>query len=235
MPPFQLRGKTLFLTYSQITDDGQRHFFESPNGHYDFICDTLGTPSTYRLARERHEDGGIHAHCYISFPRPIRLQSERRLDFGFSHPNIQPVRRGLRTTWEYTGKDGDVIFEHGDPPEESGPRSTSQHDIWTEIISQSSETDFYETCRRLAPKYYVLYRAQLERYCVSAYHQSGPTYSSPRISLQDPPAELAEWVEQSELGQRSGARKKSLILWGPTRTGKTLWARSLGRYVFSHS
>lgn len=27
-------------------------------------------------------------------------------------------------------------------------------------------------------------------------------------------------------------RKKSLVLWGPSRTGKTLWARSLGKHAY---
>jgi hypothetical protein len=30
----------------------------------------------------------------------------------------------------------------------------------------------------------------------------------------------------------SNHRAKSLILWGPTRTGKTTWARSLGKHLY---
>ena len=40
-------------------------------------------------------------------------------------------------------------------------------------------------------------------------------------------AEMQRWVDEVLRGPR-GDRPKALILWGPTRTGKTQWARSLG-------
>ena len=40
---------------------------------------------------------------------------------------------------------------------------------------------------------------------------------------------IAEWKSQATIGDNGGGhRRRSLILWGPTRTGKTVRARSLG-------
>lgn len=226
--PFVCNSKTLFLTYSQISENGQIDFFQNASAHYEFIVSTLGTPICYRLGRERHQDGGIHAHCYLSFEKPVRIRSERRLDFGSSHPNIQSVRTGHKRTWEYAGKDGDIILDIGERPSE--PRSSKARDdeIWQEIIRQETETEFYDTCRALAPKYYVLYRANLERYCAVRYHTVGTEYESPAFDANLPDS-IQRWLDQAKLGERGGARRQSLILWGPSKTGKTLWARSLGR------
>ena len=45
-------------------------------------------------------------------------------------------------------------------------------------------------------------------------------------------AEMKQWVEE-ELPKRWN-RPKTLILWGPSRTGKTEWARSLGKQEHSN-
>jgi hypothetical protein len=230
MPRFEIHTKTLFLTYSQLSDDEQLALFENPTSHYDFVCDRLRDPVCYRLARERHQDGGVHAHCYITFSSPVRIRSQHRLDFGTAHPNIQSVRKGHRRTWEYCGKEDDVIYDFGEPPSESGRDKTSDHAIWTEIASQETEADLYERCRTLAPKYYVLYRQNLERYCAWRFNTGRTEYSGPEIDA-DLPAPVQEWIDQSDLGRHGGERRKSLIIWGPSLTGKTVWARSVGRYA----
>lgn len=225
---FRINTKTLFLTYSQLSDDGQNSFFSVPTAHFDFIVDTLGNPECYRLARERHEDGGIHAHCFISFPVPVRFRSERRLDYAGSHPNIQSVRSGHFRTWTYCGKDGDIIQDFGVPPLQPRSGQTSSKEIWSEIVSQETEAEFYDTCRALAPFYYAVYRSNLERYCSWRYGSQRTEYSGPSIDA-DPPTPIVQWLEQAKLGDRGGQRRRSLILWGPSLTGKTVWARSLGR------
>lgn len=225
---FQISANAFLLTYSQLNEDGQRGFFEVPTNHFDFIVATLGNPNCYRLGRERHEDGGLHAHCFVSFPTPVRIRSERRLDFAGSHPNIQSVRSGHRRTWEYAGKEDDVIHDFGVPPSEPRSRSSSSKEVWTEIVGKESEAEFYDACRTLAPFYFVLYRANLERYCAWRYGSERAEYSSPEFDA-NPPTALLEWVEQAKLGHRGGPRRRSLILWGPSLTGKTIWARSLGR------
>lgn len=233
MTRFDLATKTIFLTYSQLTENGRRAFFERANAHFDFITHTLRRPTVYRLSRESHEDGGIHAHCYIAWSTPIRLRSERKLDFGESHPNIQSVRSGHRRTWEYTGKDGDIIYEHGDPPLPTGSPPGRDNSIWDQIVSSPSKEEFYNNVRRLAPRYFVLYQTALDTYAEKHYPEPREEYRGPLFDdLSDD--RLRQWVRDGALGSgSSGHRRRSLILWGPTRTGKTVWARSLHKYVIA--
>lgn len=226
--PFNLRSKTIFLTYSQLSEDGARIFFADATNHYKFIVSTLGNPTQYRLSRERHQDGGLHAHAYVAFASAVRIQSQHRLDFGLSHPNIQSVRTGHKTTWDYVGKDGDIIYEQGGPPEEPRAAKTREHAIWSEIVGQPTEESFYNACRELAPKYFALYQQQLERYAAKYYSPEPEPYISPTYTdLSD--ERCGEWLEQAKIGiDGITHRRRSLILWGPSRTGKTVWARSLG-------
>ncbi|UJO02113.1 Rep [Molossus molossus associated gemykibivirus 1] len=43
---------------------------------------------------------------------------------------------------------------------------------------------------------------------------------------------LSEWVRDNLEGYQPGRRGKSLVLIGPSRMGKTMWARSLGNHVY---
>ena len=64
-----INSKTLFLTYSQVNQDGIDRFVSTPSDHFDFVSSSLGTPTRYRLARESHQDGGHHFHAYLGFER----------------------------------------------------------------------------------------------------------------------------------------------------------------------
>lgn len=226
-PDMNISTKTLFLTYSQLSDDGKLAFFDRTTSHLEFITTTLRTPSVYRLSRESHSDGGVHAHCFVAWEAPIRIRSERKLDFGGAHPNIQSVRSGHRRTWDYTGKDGDIIHECGDPPLPSGSPAKRDNSIWDAIVATTTQADFYAAVRSMAPRYYVLYQSALDQYAEKHYPEPRPEYRGP--SFDDHSNErLGEWVRHGALGSGStGHRRRSLILWGPTRTGKTVWARSL--------
>ena len=57
MTRFNVATKTLFLTYSQLTENGRRAFFDRADAHFEFITHTLRRPAVYRLSRESHEDG----------------------------------------------------------------------------------------------------------------------------------------------------------------------------------
>lgn len=87
---FQVNAKNIFLTYSQVQDVDA--FCGTGTQHLEFITDLLGPPVVYRLAKERHADGGIHFHCYCGWDDPVRAAGERIFDFGGVHPNYQGVR-----------------------------------------------------------------------------------------------------------------------------------------------
>ncbi len=228
-----INAKTLLLTYSQVNQDGLHHFCERETAHFDFITQALRAPSGYRLARESHQDGGDHFHVYIAFDSPVRIRTANRLDFGSHHPNIKSVRTGHRRTWDYVGKDGNIIYEYGaEPPDPNDGTTTAGGDsVWSAAASATTEAEFYQIVRDGAPRSFIIYHQQLERYAAKFFSVQPDPYRSPAFS--DLSRDRLEcWTNQATIGLNgSGHRRRSLILWGPTRTGKTVWARSLGQYV----
>ena len=111
------------------------------------LCLRLGTPTRYRLARESHQDGGHHFHAYLGFESAVRIRSASRLDFGQHHPNIQSVRTGHRRTWDYVGKDGDIVYEIGDPPDPIGGPSGAAATLYgLRLYAQNLKKNFIRSC-----------------------------------------------------------------------------------------
>ncbi|WP_256957844.1 hypothetical protein [Thermococcus litoralis] len=100
-------------------------------------------------------------------------------------------------------------------------------------MSQPDKAGFLQHLREQAPRDYVLYFDAITRYADIHYATTPPPYESPPMEIHGFTG-MEEWYEQSRIGRddRRG-RVKSLVLWGDSLTGKTLWARSLGRYVNS--
>ena len=126
---------------------------------------------------------GHHFHAYLGFESAVRIRSASRLDFGQHHPNIQSVRTGHRRTWDYVGKDGDIVYEIGDPPDPIGGPSGGRGDsVWSEAVRAESEEEFYSILRDGAPRYYILYHRQLEQYAAKFYGVRPQPYESPTFT-----------------------------------------------------
>ena len=117
-----------------------------------------------------HTKMGDIIFTLTSVSSAVRIRSASRLDFGQHHPNIQSVRTGHRRTWDYVGKDGDIVYEIGDPPDPIGGPSGGRGDsVWSEAVRAESEEEFYSILRDGAPRYYILYHRQLEQYAAKFY------------------------------------------------------------------
>lgn len=229
MSGFRLQAKNILLTYSQIDNDTHTAFLQPTTSHFDHVTTTFGTPNVYRLGREQHQDGGTHFHVFLSFGRKISCRNERAFDFAGSHPNIKTIPRTPEKAFDYAGKDGDILHEHGNRPGKPGALSSGRDSVWSDALTTEHKEEFLTTLRERAPRDYVLYNDQIERFGERYFFTAPPDYHSPNFT-PILPEELKQWVEQSGIGNGiGGPRPKSLILWGPTRTGKTVWARSLGR------
>jgi hypothetical protein len=79
------------------------------------------------------------------------------------------------------------------------------------------------------PKNYVLHYENLEYYVDKHFSPPKVEYSPPFSDFIRVPQEMRDWVA-NELPKND--RPKTLVLWGPSRTGKTSWARSLGRHTY---
>lgn len=233
---FRLRARAVLLTYSQVQDDSSSSFLSPAEAHFNHIANALGTPISYRLGRESHQDGGTHYHAFAAWDKRVSCSNERALDFGGVHPNIQPIPRTPGKSWDYAGKDGDIIHEHGDRPGKSGTVSDGRDRIWGDALLAPDKEGFLSAIRSGAPRDYVLYHEAITRFAESQWTSPPPSYTSPNF-LATLPQPIEEWIDQSGLrsGTTPAGRPRSLILHGPTRTGKTIWARSLGKSKMSHS
>lgn len=229
--PFQLRSKQILLTYSQVDDATLHEFLSRKEAHFEHISGNVRTPAIYRCGKELHEDGGNHFHVFVAWETPISTRNQHIFDYGTSHPNIQPIRRTPEKAFDYAGKDDDVIYEYGERPGESGTLRDGHNRLWSDAISKPTRDEFLQCIREGAARDYVLYFNAIERFADRHYAPAKPVYVSPPTLTHGFPG-MDDWIEQSRIGRddRRG-RVKSLILWGPSRTGKTLWARTLGRYV----
>ena len=223
-----INSKTLFLTYSQVNQDGIDRFVSTPSDHFDFVSSSLGTPTRYRLARESHQDGGTSFSRLPRFRERCAHSIGLRLDFGQHHPNISRFEQAiveLGTTSERMVTSSTRSATRLINWWTSGGRGDS---VWSEAVRAESEEEFYSILRDGAPRYYILYHRQLEQYAAKFYGVRPQPYESPTFTDLTGPR-IAEWKSQATIGDNGGGhRRRSLILWGPTRTGKTVWARSLG-------
>lgn len=211
---FRFAGKKVFLTYPQCgeltKDDVRTH-----------LTDTLGC-QWYLVASERHEDGGNHIHAYGEWNERFETRNERAFDVAGYHPNVQPAR-SKRAVLKYVAKDGNTIGNI----QLSGPATVN----YGELIERSRGTD--DLIREVVasdPRRAVFGLERLKEFGDYWYGRPDTRYEPPdglrEFTVPEP---LTEWV-RDELPKTD--RPKTLVLIGPSRTGKTMWARSLGDHNY---
>lgn len=240
---FRLSCQRVLLTYSRV-----------PQGFCVDSCrdliELLG-PSSYRIGKERHQDGNVHYHCYVDFGRRFETENARRFDVEGHHPNILCIRRTPECAWDYAGKDGDVIHENGLRPTPSRSKRCREED-WAIIRSAPTRDEFFEKGYELATRDFILFGSSCALYADQRYNPKKPCYdrpdglsisweSIPEVrrfvveSLRDP-NDIIPNKTQEELdlirSAPSGERVKSLIIYGDTRLGKTEMIRSVAKHVY---
>lgn len=91
---FRLRGKKLFLTYSQLNinslEDVRTLVLEQ-------LRDKVPKIIQYVIAEEKHQDGGLHYHIYLEFNTRAELYGANCLDLEFDgisyHGSYETVRK----------------------------------------------------------------------------------------------------------------------------------------------
>lgn len=123
----------------------------------------------------------------------------------------------------------------GEPPAESRSAGGKRDAAFEKALAAENAAVFLETLKENCPRDYVIYHSQFLEFAERYYSRCHETYVSPTFDFSGP-EELRTWLSQAGLGDVSAVgRRKSLILYGPTRTGKTVWARSLGRHTYFNS
>ncbi|ACN43235.1 replication-associated protein [Tomato leaf curl Nigeria virus] len=241
-PPkkFRINSKNYFLTFPKCSISKEEALeqllkLETPtNKKYIKIC------------RELHEDGQPHLHVLLQFEGKYNCQNQRFFDLvsptrsAHFHPNIQGAKSSSDVK-SYIDKDGDTL-EWGefqiDGRSARGGQQTA-NDAYAAALNAGSKAEALRVIRELAPKDFVLQFHNLNNNLDRIFQEPPAPYVSPFLcsSFNQVPEELEEWVSEnvSDAAARPW-RPNSIVIEGDSRTGKTMWARSLGphNYLCGH-
>ena len=150
------------------------------------------------------------------------------------HPNIKCVKAGkgnLIHVFNYVGKDGDT---HGDLSiGDLNPRS-KQNEIFGGALTKESFDDFIATLKEEAPCDIIMGFNNIKA-AREFFFQPNEELDirSDKIFQDDKlPEELVQWWNTYINNPNPPDHPKTLILVGPSRLGKTQWARSLGNMCY---
>nr|AHG95953.1 Replication associated protein [French bean severe leaf curl virus] len=242
MPPksFQINGKNYFLTYPKCSLSKEEALSQLKN---------LKTPPNkkfIKICRELHEDGEPHLHVLIQFEGKYKCQNQRFFDLvsptrsAHFHPNIQGAKSSSDVK-SYIDKDGDTL-EWGefqiDGRSARGGQQTA-NDAYAAALNAGSKSEALRILRELAPKDYVLQFHNLNANLDKIFTPPMEVYISPfsSSSFDRVPDELEEWACDNVMSPAARPlRPVSIVIEGDSRTGKTMWARSLGphNYLCGH-
>ncbi|QDJ95247.1 replication-associated protein [Capybara virus 20_cap1_494] len=233
---------------AQFTCVSNEQHEDGGNHLHALICFKVRVMSQPVVTRQPHS---------LALQRKFRTRNERYFDIvgdghellggeypeTRDHPNIQSVR-DLNDVYAYVTKDGNFV-EAGDkpacllPPGQSRP---SKRDAAFAALDAECDTveDFMSELRVRHPYEFFTrgnaIRANLESTKRHRYDYT-PDYAADSFQL---PGAVQDWLDTEfaqEVSDRIGVserdeRPRALMLVGPSKTGKTQWARSLGRHMF---
>nr|AYP64184.1 replication associated protein [Alfalfa leaf curl virus] len=227
---FRLQGKSIFLTYPQCP--------LIPIFLIDYLYQLLKNwdPTYARVCREEHQSGEPHLHCLVQMDKKIDIKGPRFFDIkdpngpSTYHPNTQIPRRDADVA-DYISKGG-VFEERGLLRASRRSPKKSRDSIWTTILTEStSKSEFLSRCRTEQPYTYATQLRNLE-YMASREWPEPPTLYQPRWThFPSVPESIKQWADENIFTQKPD-RPLTLIIEGPSKTGKTAWARSLGRHNY---
>ena len=229
MSRFELSAQTFFLTYSKAInidkDDILNTINEKAN---EKDTELLG----YIIAKESHKDGTPHYHILFKLSQTIRIRTKAFFDCQGYHPSIEKAR-DEHDAFIYCIKEDEDFWCMGcysEPPQKvSKPSRSSQEDTWHQILSESTDTNtFLNKVLEKDPRTYFLYLPQLRANAEEHFKDTSRASYKPRYTNFRVPVPLANYLE---IEFQKNDRPKTLVLVGPSRIGKTAWARSLGHHI----
>lgn len=124
----------------------------SLEGCNEFLRKAFPAARFVRVSSERHQDGELHRHAYVFFPRRFSFSNERRADFGGRHPHIQLRINNPGAALDYVSKDGDFV-DWGDVPDASAPeRKESRNELWGRLLDEATDAShFLQLVREASP------------------------------------------------------------------------------------
>jgi len=212
---FRISAKKILLTFPQHSGS-KEELLEHLRSY--------GTLKQYVICRELHQDGHPHLHAAVEYASKIYTTNPAYFDFQYKHGNYQTVKKWSAAV-EYVKKGDDVIEE-----------ITSSIVLdWGGIFEQATcEEEFLSLVLQYKPRDYALNLERLEYVARKRFKPAEPEYV-PVFSAFNIPDILEAWLCGSLQRPFWSGRFTGLFLIGPTRTGKSEWARSLGLHTYWQS
>lgn len=221
---FRLQAVHLFLTYPQcpVHRDDLLPLLVAKVAEYG--CEV----KQYVVANEQHQNGEWHAHAYLGLNEKLRVRGAECFDITYNgvtyHGKYESARKP-KDVIEYCKKDGQFIAS-------LKPEKRTLQKIFAEATEAPTAEEFMSILMRDAPRDMVLGLEKVEYFCSKRYKRNVQPYSGRGIEdFNNVPTILTEWWQQNVMNPQP-ERPKSLILYGPTRLGKTEWARALGKHMY---
>nr|BDQ69147.1 replication associated protein [West African Asystasia virus 2] len=241
-PPkrFLINCKNYFLTYPQCPLTKEEALSQIIN---------LSTPTNklfIKICRELHENGEPHLHMLVQFEGKFKCQNKRFFDLvsptrsAHFHPNIQGAKSSSDVK-SYIEKDGDTLewgtFQIDGRSARGGCQNAN--DACAEALNAGSADAALAIIREKLPKDFIFQYHNLKSNLDRIFMSPPEAYVSPFLSssFDRVPEELEVWVSENVMGPAARLwRPNSIVIEGDSRTGKTMWARSLGphHYLCGH-
>lgn len=144
--------------------------------------------------------------------------------------------RDLARAWEYIHKGLSPSFGPWEGPllpanpnqKEYQSQLPQRQRAWAWIISAENASEFWYRIKKVQPEAFATRLNQLCEFVQAIYAPPRPIYHPTHKIFPNITRGMRGWLA-TEFKKRD--RPKTLVLWGPSRTGKTAWARSLGTFA----
>ncbi|QCO93523.1 replication-associated protein [Gopherus associated circular DNA virus 4] len=231
VPNFRVNARVFFLTYPRCpvpSGECLRLIRELSGQRLEFIC----------VGHERHRDGGDHLHVVFQVKRKWDVRNQRKFDITTAddivyHCNIQAARDASHV-YRYVRKAGDYEEWGTVPPSflSSTSAKPNKRDAAFAALDASATTveDFMSELRTRHP-YEFFTRGNTIRANVEQVKRRRWEYT-PKYHDFNIPGGVQDWLDTEFAQEEREDRPRSLMLVGPSKTGKTEWARSLGRHMY---
>ncbi|CAZ40066.1 replication protein [Clerodendrum golden mosaic Jiangsu virus] len=237
---FSIKAKNYFLTYPHCSLTKEEALSQLQN---------LKTPTNkkfIKICKELHEDGSPHLHVLVQFEGKYNCTNNRFFDLvsptrsAHFHPNIQGAKSSSDIK-SYIDKDGDTLewgeFQVDGRSARGGCQNAN--DACAEALNAGSKEAAMAIIREKLPKDYIFQFHNLNSNLDRIFAPPLEVYISPFLSssFNQVPEELEEWVSENVRNAAARPwRPNSIVIKGDSRTGKTMWARSLGphNYLCGH-